>query len=490
MRDAAITTKLFCTMKPIYITTTLPYVNASAHAGQATEFIRADVLARYYRACGREVFFNTGTDEHGQKLADKAAELGMSPQAYVDEMVEIWKAFCHSIDMSYDYFSRTTDAQHELIAQELWRRCDENGYIYKKNYQAKYCVGCEMAKTDSELVDGRCPEHPNRELELIDEENYFFAFSTLADDLLELYQAQEDFVVPGFRQEEIRSFVKQGLQDFSISRLREKMAWGVPVPGDDTHVMYVWFDALANYISCLGWSQDDPRFEQFWVNGKTIQLCGKDNLRQQTAIWQGMLLAAGVVHTDTVFVEGHIMSGGCKMSKSIGNVVDPVKYIEYYGVDAVRYFVIRHIHDTQDSDWTLERFHEAYNSHLVNGLGNLASRILNMADKYEVTLDEYPTVELGTYLEQFEFNAYGDFVWRLIGDADAYITREEPFRKAKEDMEGARKDVAYLLQELWRINAHLAPIIPETHAKLTTAIKAGKKPDEPLFPRLELDESL
>lgn len=478
-------------MKPIYITTTLPYVNGSPHIGHTVEFIRADILARYYRACGREVFFNTGTDEHGQKVAEKAHEYEMTPQQYVDDQVAAWKAFAQQISMSYDYFSRTTDVQHKQAAQELWRRCAERGYIYKAHYQSKYCVGCEMEKTDSELVDGRCPEHSNRELELIDEENYFFAFSKLADDLLHLYRTRDDFVVPGFRQEEIETFVQNGLQDFSISRVREKMSWGVEVPNDSSQVMYVWFDALTNYISCLDWGSDDESsYEKLWRDGYTIQLCGKDNLRQQTAIWQAMLIAAEVQPTDTIFCEGHLTSNGAKMSKSVGNVVDPHKYLPYYGTDAVRYFAMRHVHDVQDSDWTLERFHEAYNSHLVNGLGNLASRILNMACKYEVQLEEYPEIDLNTHLEQFEFNAYGDYVWRLIGEADGYITREEPFRKAKEDIQGARTDLVYLLQELWKINAHLAPIMPETHERLTAAIRAGKKPAEPLFPRLELDESL
>ncbi|MFW0871353.1 MAG: methionine--tRNA ligase [Patescibacteria group bacterium] len=475
----------------IYITTTLPYVNGLPHIGHTVEFIRADILARYYRMLGHKVFFNTGADEHGQKIAEKAYELSQSPQEYVDAQVDQWKAFAQKIDMSYDYFSCTTDKQHKEAAQKLWVVCRERGYIYKSSYVAKYCVGCEMEKTDSELVDGRCADHPNRELELIDEENYFFAFSKLAEDLLELYKTRKDFVVPPFRLDEIQAFVSRGLRDFSISRLREKMSWGVAVPDDPTQVMYVWFDALTNYISCLGWgSNDESKYEYFWQNGHSIQLCGKDNLRQQSAIWQAMLLASGLEPTNTIFCEGHLTSGGTKMSKSVGNVVDPETYLAYYGVDAVRYFALRHIHNVQDSDWTPERFHEAYNSHLVNGLGNLASRILNMAEKYEVHYTDYKEVDISTDLKDFDFNTYGDFVWNIIGQADAYITHEEPFRKAKDNIEAARKDVEHLLDLLWQINAHLAPLMPQTHAKLTQAIKNGAKPAEPLFPRLEFNSEV
>lgn len=479
-------------MKPFYLTTTLPYVNASPHMGTATELIRGDIIARYQRQLGCEVFFNTGTDEHGQKIADKAAELGVTPQQYVDEEVAAWKPFHNMIGMSHDFFSRTTDPKHESIAQELWRRCDTNGYIYKKTYQAKYCVGCELEKTDSELnAEGRCDIHPNRDLELIDEENYFFAFSQFQDQLLELYTQNPTLVVPDFRMQEIKAFVENGLQDFSISRLKEKMSWGVPVPGDDDHVMYVWFDALTNYISCLGWSTDDEsQYEKFWVNADTVQVCGKDNLRQQSAIWQAMLMAADVPNTDQIYVEGFINSDGQKMSKSIGNVVDPQSYIAYYGLDAIRYFVTRHVHDVQDSDWTRERFHEMYMGNLVNGLGNLVNRVLNMADQYGVRLETEPTVELSPALNEFKFNEYADDIWKQIGDADQYITDEAPFKKAKEDLPAAQEDLRYLLDQLWQINQKIAPLMPETYGKIRVAIEENKKPTEPLFPRLEFNPEL
>jgi methionyl-tRNA synthetase len=240
-----------------YITTTLPYVNAPLHMGHALEFARADTIARYKKLVGFEVFFNTGTDEHGLKIFERSQDEGLPPQKFVDESFSKFKESVKIFGMLPEiHFIRTTDPTHVRAAQEFWKRCDENGYIYKKNYQAKYCVGCEEEKSDSELVNGECAIHPGRPLEIIEEENYFFKYSALAGKLLEFYNRHPDFVIPDFRYNEVKSFVARGLQDFSISRLSEKMPWGIPVPGDPSHVMYVWFDALTNYISTLGWPDD------------------------------------------------------------------------------------------------------------------------------------------------------------------------------------------------------------------------------------------
>ena len=278
-----------------YITTTLPYVNAAPHVGFASEIVYADARARYERHLGKKIVFNTGTDEHGSKIWQKALENGRDPQEYVDEYAAKFDELKTMLDLSYTHFIRTTDESHKVAAQEMWRRVDANGYIYKKQYSVKYCVGCELEKTDSELVDGECPLHHGKKLELIEEENYFFKFSAFGEKLLNLYKDNPDFVVPQKRLNEITSFVEGGLQDFSISRLKEKMPWGVSVPGDDDHVMYVWFDALTNYISTLGWPTDTQNFEKFWGTKdmpNAIQIAGKDNLRQQSAMWQAMLLAA------------------------------------------------------------------------------------------------------------------------------------------------------------------------------------------------------
>ena len=243
-----------------YITTTLPYVNSDPHVGFALEIIRADCLARYHRLIGDKVFFNTGTDEHGQKIYQKALEKKRDPQEYVNEYAERFGLLKKSLNLSYNSFVRTTDEHHVKAAQKFWKIVFKNGFIYKKNYKIKYCVGCELEKQDSDLEDGFCPDHPGKKLEIREEENYFFKFSAFEDQLLELYKNNPDFVVPANRQKEILNFVESGLRDFSISRLKEKMPWGVPVPGDETQVMFVWFDALVNYISALGWPEDKEKF--------------------------------------------------------------------------------------------------------------------------------------------------------------------------------------------------------------------------------------
>ncbi|MCX6745337.1 MAG: methionine--tRNA ligase, partial [Candidatus Parcubacteria bacterium] len=283
--------------KTFYITTTLPYVNSEPHIGFAAEIVRADIIARYQRTLGKEVFFNTGTDEHGQKIYNKALESGKDPQAYVDEYAAKFELLDDTLDLSYNSFTRTTNPDHVKAAQEFWKLCDKKGDIYKKNYKIKYCVGCELEKRDSELVDGCCPLHPNQKLEIIDEENYFFAWSKYQQKLLDLYEKNSNFIVPNHRLNEIKNFVASGLQDFSISRLKSKMPWGVPVPGDKDHVMYVWFDALVNYISCLGWPKDKKQFKKFWPG---VQVAGKDNLRQQSAMWQAMLMSAGLPNSNHV----------------------------------------------------------------------------------------------------------------------------------------------------------------------------------------------
>jgi methionyl-tRNA synthetase len=383
--------------KAFYITTTLPYVNSEPHVGFAMEIVRADIIARSKKLQGYDVFFNTGTDEHGQKLADSAQKAGVDVKAYVDEYATKFRELIPLLGISEDiHFVRTTDSHHEAAAQEFWNRVLKNGHIYKKNYSAKYCVGCEENKTESDLVDGHCPIHPNLEIEIINEENYFFKFSEFGDRLLALYDSIEkegrSFVVPGFRLNEMREFVKRGLEDFSISRLRSKMSWGIAVPNDPDHVMYVWFDALVNYISTLGWPEDTHQFERFWKgkDGTPVQYCGKDNTRFQAVMWQAMLMAADLPPSHTIVVNGFITSGGQKMSKSLGNVISPVDIVREYGTDAFRYFVARELQPFEDSDFTLERFKEAYNAKLANGIGNLVSRIMKMATSNDIKLKEEP----------------------------------------------------------------------------------------------------
>ena len=470
--------------KQVYITTTLPYVNSDPHIGFALEIVHADIYARFNRLIGNEVFFNTGTDEHGQKIFEKAKASGVDTQAYVDEYAEKFDNLKSALNLSYDSFIRTTDSKHVASAQAFWKRCKDNGDIYKKLYKVKYCVGCELEKTDSELEEGKCPLHPNAELEIREEENYFFKFSNYQDKLLSFYEKNPDFVVPDFRFNEIKAFVERGLEDFSISRLKEKMSWGVSVPDDNEHVMYVWFDALINYISAPGWPHDMEDFEKRWP---VIQFAGKDNLRQQSAMWQAMLFSAGIAPSEKIVIHGFINSGGQKMSKSLGNVVNPYALVEEYGTDAVRYYLARHIHPFEDSDYTDEKFKEIYTANLVNGLGNLTSRILTMAENYKIRYDgpldlaSIGKVDTGS-LERFEVNKYMDEVWKMIQEADGYIQKEEPFKKIKTDKDGATKDIQHLLSELAVIAELIKPVMPKTGEKIKSAIKENKKPDV-LFPR-------
>ncbi len=468
----------------------MPYVNASAHMGHALEFVRADIIARYKKLIGFEVFFNTGTDEHGQKIYQKALENNQTPQEFVDVYADKFKDLMKLLDISNDInFIRTTDEHHIKSAQEFWKVCNQNGYIYKKNYQIKYCIGCELEKTDSDLVDGKCPDHPNKDLEIRDEENYFFKFSEFQKPLLAYYEKNPNFVIPDFRFKEIKNFVEAGLQDFSISRLKEKMPWGIEVPGDNNQVMYVWFDALVNYISAIGWPDNMEKFNKWQVEtGGMVQYCGKDNLRQQTAMWQAMLMAAGLPNSKTVVIDGFVTgAGGIKMSKSLGNVIDPLLFIEKYGTDALRYYVAREISPFEDSPMTEEMFKESYNANLANGLGNLTSRVMKMA---QTNLSESVIVpeksipqEFFDLLEKFEIQKATDLIWQKIAEADKLIQETQPFKLVKTEKEKGIEIIKDLVIRLYTIGRMLNPIMPETSQKIKDLVKNNKVPDTPLFLR-------
>lgn len=325
------------------------------------------------------------------------------------------------------------------------------------------------------------PDHPGKKPDEVEEENYFFKFSSFESKLLDLYNNNPDFVVPSTRLNEIKAFVERGLEDFSISRLKSKMPWGVPVPGDDEHVMYVWFDALVNYISAIGWP--DEKYMEWWP---VIQFAGKDNLRQQSAMWQAMLMSVNIEPSKQIVIHGFITSEGRKMSKTVGNVLDPFDFINEYGTDALRYYFLRHIHPFEDSDLTEEKFKEAYNANLVNGLGNLVSRIMTMAVNYGVILPkDYKTqmvINNNSPLNSYKFNLYMDSIWSDIQELDEFIQEEQPFKKIKTDEIGAKKDLEYLLGRLQDIAVELNPVMPETSEKILKIIKENKKP-EALFPR-------
>lgn len=477
---------------PFYITTTIPYVNADAHVGTALELIQADALARTMRLQGRKVFFSTGADEHGQKIWEKAQSEGKDTQEYVDHYADKLSNLQSVLNLDTDNFIRTTNVDHKKAAQVMWEKAKAAGDIYKKKYKGLYCVSDEMFLKEKDIVDGRCVNHPDKEPIELEEENYFFALSKYQDRLLE-YLDRPGVITPEFRRQEAINFIKDGLEDISISRVKERMAWGVPVPGDDEHVMYVWFDALTNYISTLDWPKEDANnFKDFWVGGQTTQMAGKDQIRFQSILWQAMLMSVGIENTDQIFYHGFINSGGKKMSKSIGNVIDPLEIVDQYGTDALRYYLLRHIHPTADSDMTMEKFHEAYTAHLVNGIGNLTSRILKMAETHLDSTPELPEASISeswlNLMEGFEFQAAMDEIWGRVGDLDQRIADEVPFKVVKTDPEKGKAIIRELVVELYTIGRMLNPVLPETSAAVKAAVKELKKPEQPLFARVELAE--
>ncbi|HDQ16719.1 MAG TPA: methionine--tRNA ligase [Candidatus Vogelbacteria bacterium] len=470
--------------KSFYITTTLPYINNEPHVGFALEVVRADIIARYHLSLGEDVFFNTGTDEHGLKILQKATEQNISPQEYADKKSKIFSDLIEKLDIWPEInFIRTTDKKHIKAAQHFWKICKDNGYIYKKKYKAKYCIGCELEKTDSELIAGECPLHPGQQLEIIEEENYFFRFSSFQDKLLELYKKNPEFILPDYRLKEIYNFVSSGLSDFSISRLKDKMPWGIEVPGDKKQVIYVWFDALVNYLTAIGWPEDMEKFKKYWP---VIQYCGKDNLRQQSAMWQAMLLAAGLSNSKKIIINGFITADGKKMSKSLGNVISPFTLIDEYGTDALRYYLTRHINLFDDSDYSDARFKEIYNAHLANGLGNLVSRIMKLSSQY---LNQTPFYEINcpeeyhNFMNNYNLNEAINFIWQKIGSMDETISVRKPFELIKISPAEGEKILIDLVKDLAIIGKMLEPFMPKTASRIISLVRENKFPEQPLFLR-------
>lgn len=472
--------------KPFYITTTLPYTNSDPHIGFATELIKADVIARWHALNGEEVFFNTGTDEHGLKIYQNAVEAGLTPREYCNPYAAKFESLKEVLNLTFNKFIRTTDDDHVAAAGEFWKRCETAGDIYKKNYQVKYCVGCELEKQESDLENGRCPLHPNREIEIIEEENYFFRFSNYGEKLMKFYEVHPDFVIPNHRFNEIKNFVAGGLQDFSISRLKSKMPNGVPVPGDSEQVMYVWFDALVNYISTLGWPKEDSDFKKFWPG---MQVCGKDNLRQQTAMWQAMLLSAGLPNSTQVLVFGFLTANGQKISKSLGNGVDPFEFASKYGADTLRYYLLTDILPFEDGDFSEDRLRLKYNSDLANGLGNLAARVSTLLEKNEIATNleiktqEPWAQEFVKTISAYKFNEALGVLWNQIRDCNERLSSAAPWKmEDKTEIENCLKPIA---QDILNVAYYLQIFMPDTAAKLISQFSEAQiKKGESLFPRL------
>lgn len=478
--------------KHFYLTTPIFYPNAKLHLGHAYTATLSDILVRYHRLLGEKTYFLTGSDENTQKMVDAARAEEKEPLQFLDGIVKKFSSLFRELNISYDQFIRTTDQKkHWPGARALWEKLVASGDIYKKEYEGLYCVGHEAFITEKDLVDGKCPEHGTAP-EHIKEENYFFRLSHYTEPIRNKIMSDELHIVPATRKREIMALLDEGLQDVSFSRSK-RADWpeglGIPVPGDSTQVMYVWCDALSNYITALGYGRDDALYQEFWQhNDARTHVIGKDILRFHAAIWPGMLLSAGLSLPKTILVHGFITSGGKKMSKSLGNVIDPEELLASFGTEAVRYFLARHITPFEDGDITREAFKDAYNADLANGLGNLVARIMQLAETHlekpaDISFTPYPR-EFTEALNAFEVNRAAEYVWRRLTELDATITKTEPFKVIKTDTKAGKKLIEDLVRELAAIDLMLEPILPRASKKILEAIMANKKPDN-LFPRKE-----
>ncbi len=478
-------------MEKFYITTAIDYVNAPPHLGYALEKTQADAIARYQRSLGKEVYFLTGADEHGIKIVRSAEEAGESVKKFVDKNVRNFEHLTEKLNLSNNDFIRTSDQKrHWPGARALWKKLDEAGDIYKAKYKGYYCAGCEAYVTERDLKDGKCPYH-DREPELIEEENYFFRLSRYADEIKKKIESNELKIIPGARKNEILAMI-DGAEDISFSRPAEKLGgWGLPVAGDESHLMYVWCDALSNYITALGFGlRDDENFKKFWP--ADLHVIGKDISRFHAVVWPAMLLSAGLPLPKTVFVHGFVLSGGRRMSKTLGNVIDPFDLIERYGADALRYYLLREITPFDDGDITEEKFREAYNANLANGLGNLAARIMKMSEEYLSPNQSPASMKSKTgfdfdykrLMENFELSKAMDFVWNKISEMDLKIQRTQPFKLIKTDEKRAKEILVEMVDGLRGVAEMLKPFLPQTSEKILDAVKQNKMP-KTLFPRAE-----
>lgn len=489
--------------KKFYLTTAIAYVNAPPHMGHILQFVRADVLARYERLKNNDVFFLTGTDEYGSKIYKTAQKEKISSQELVDKNAAKFKSIDELLNISYSDFIRTTDEKkHWLGAQLIWKKLKEKGDLYKSQYEGFYCSGCEAYLTGKELIEGKCVYH-NIEPEFLKEENYFFRLSKYSDKLLKLIKNNKIEIIPASRGKEALNIVKEGLRDVSFSRPKEILPWGIPIPGDDKQVMYVWCDALTNYISAIGYgSKNLKKFKKYWP--ADLHIIGKDNLRFHAIYWPAMLLSARLSLPKKIYVHGFITSGGQKMSKSLGNVVDPFEMVKKYGADSLRYFLLREIPAYEDGDFTEQKLRERYNGELANGLGNFTARVLTLAYR-DPKLRIHPNVPnkseldktvsqkikqtqkaIAQNLSEFKFNEALAAIWDLISFGDKYINQNKPWEKGDKKRETKnKKTIANLVAILSNVAEFSKPFLPETAEKISQSVKKPEKKFNILFPRLD-----
>jgi methionyl-tRNA synthetase len=485
--------------KKAYITTAIPYVNGVPHIGHALDYTLADIWARYQKQNGREVRFQTGVDEHGNKIAAKAAENGLDPQSYVDKMHVNFQALITSLNVESTDFIRTTDPHHKGAVQYIWQKLAEAGLIYKGSYEGWYCTGCENFVTDKEAAEnnGICPDH-QKPYERLSEENYYFKASHFSEQIREAIETNKLRIVPEFRKNEFLELIKDGIKDVSVSRPRKNLSWGVSVPGDESQVMYVWLDALSNYITVLGYPDRPEEWQEYWP--ADVQVVGKDILRFHAGIWPAMLMGLGISLPKVLLVHGFVTVGGAKMSKSLGNGVGPMEVINAYGTDAFRYYFSRHVPTQEDGDFTWEKFENSYNNELGNDLGNLVQRVASMIQRYQAgVIGDAPQAEhdMGPYREamaEFEFNKALDITWNTVRALNQYLENVKPWMIAKQlgkdpDAESHLAEVlAHSASTLQQIADFLTPFMPSTAEKIHQIFDTGVVPGtiEPLFPKIYL----
>ena len=513
--------------QPYFISTSIPYVNAEPHVGHALEFAQTDAYARFQRTQGRDVFFLTGSDENALKNVQAAEVLGISTRELVDQNVVAFQKALEVLDASNDDFIRTSvEERHFEGVDRLWKAVEDAGDIYKRHYTGLYCVGCETFYTEAELVDGKCPVHETPPVP-VEEENYFFRLSNYGDELQRRISSDELKIVPETRKNEVLRFIEAGLQDISVSRSQERArGWGIQVPGDPDQVIYVWIDALANYITALGYGEDGDLYERYWVGSpRRVHAIGKDILRFHAVYWPGVLLAAGVPLPTEIVVHGFLTINGAKMSKTTGNVIDPIAVAEKYGADAVRYYLLREISPHGDGDFSVSRIIERYNADLANDLGNLLNRSVSMINRYRDGVIPEPgepteiESELAATLAQSAsrstelFDAYEPqqalaAIWESVTAANVYIELAQPWvlaREARNGDEAAAKRLDTVLATLsvtiGRLAQLLQPVIPSSAEEIARQLgspsldelpEAGQtvtKPT-PIFPRIEVQEDI
>lgn len=473
-----------------YITTAIPYVNADPHIGFAMELIQADVLARYARQQGKPVIFSTGSDEHGGKIAEKAKENNMDPKAFTDQVSEKFRELGKLLNVTNDRFIRTTDRTHEERAALIWKALEP--HIYKGSYEGWYCTGCETFVTDATAKEngGICPDH-NKKYERLKEENYFFKLSAFAPKIKQAIETDQYRIIPKSRKNEILHIINEGLEDISISRPKDKISWGIPVPDDPNQVMYVWFEALMNYITVLGYPEHQD-FKEFWP--ANVHVIGKDILRFHAAVWPGMLMALNIPLPGTLYAHGFVTVDGKKMSKSIGNVIHPKEVVDKYGADAFRYFFLKHIPSYEDGDVSWQKLNEAYNNELGNELGNLVQRTAAMITRYQngaignVPPPSHDKAGFEEALSNCRFDKALEEIWERIRGLNQYIDEEKPWEIAKSDDKTHLQEVlAYQAGSLIEISQMLEPFMPDTAIKINDVFVSGAiKPTKgTLFPRIE-----